>query len=76
MALPGPSAPYSSLSLSDVPFNQKWELLKPHIHRLYITENRPLSEVISTMKKEFNFNAKLANLSLAPHREANQPSCI
>jgi hypothetical protein len=63
MAFPGPSGPYSSLSLSDVPYNQKWELLKPHIYRLYIDENRSLSDVISMMKRDFNFNAK----SVAPN---------
>jgi hypothetical protein len=62
MAFPGPSG-QSSLSLSDVPYNQKWELLKPHIYRLYVDENRSLSDVISMMKRDFNFNAK----SVAPN---------
>jgi Clr5 domain len=81
MAFPGPPGPYSSLSLSDVPYEQKWELLKPHIHRLYIEENRSLPEVISMMKREFSFDAKSVdpNLALCIHllsSEANQPCRI
>jgi hypothetical protein len=53
MAVPGPSGPPPSVSLSE-----KWERLKPHIKRLYIDENRPLSEVIITMKREYNFDSK------------------
>lgn len=58
MALPDPSGESFLLLLSHVPFNKKWDLLKPHIIRLYIDEDRPLSEVIITMKREFEFNAK------------------
>lgn len=53
MAFPGPPGPPPSVSLSE-----KWELLKPHIKHLYIDEGRPLSEVIITMKRLFNFDFK------------------
>jgi hypothetical protein len=71
MAFPGPSGPPPS-----IPLSEKWELLKPHIKRLYIDEDRPLSEVIITMKRQFNFDSKLVgwNLSLyvaLPLLEAN-----
>jgi hypothetical protein len=65
MALPGPSGQSSSLLLSNVPFDKKWDHLKPHIMRLYIDEGLPLSEVISTMKREFDFNAKSVAWDLA-----------
>jgi hypothetical protein len=53
MAFPGPPGPPPSVSLSE-----KWEFLKPHIKHLYIDEDRPLSEVITTMKRQFNFDFK------------------
>ena len=53
MAFPGPPGPPPSVSLSE-----KWELLKPDIKRLYIDEDRTLSEVIVTMKRLFNFDFK------------------
>ncbi len=46
-----------SPSLLDVPFDQKWEPLKPTIERLYIYENRKLSEVIKTIKDLYGFDA-------------------
>jgi len=71
MAFPGPSGPPPS-----IPLSEKWEFLKPHIKQLYIDEDRPLSEVIITMRRLFNFDFKLVcwNLSLymaLPLSEAN-----
>lgn len=37
--------------------NSYWEDYKPIIRRLYIDENRTLSEVIEIMKNKFNFKA-------------------
>jgi hypothetical protein len=65
MALSSPSGPSFPLLLSGMSFDKKWELLKPHIKRLYIDEDRPLSEVIGTMKREFDFNAMSVALDLA-----------
>ena len=44
-------------SLLGVPFAQKWELLKPTIERLYIHENRSLSDVIKAIKDQHGFDA-------------------
>ena len=53
-----PLAPEGSLpSLHGVPFDQKWELLKPTIQRLYIHENQELPDVMRTIKDEHGFDA-------------------
>ena len=44
-------------SLDGVPYEQKWELLKPTIERLYIHENRKLSEVMKAIKEQLGFDA-------------------
>lgn len=46
-----------SPSRLNVPFDQKWEVLKPIIERLYIHENRKLSDVIKIVKDEYKFDA-------------------
>lgn len=46
------------LSLDGVPFDQKWELLKSTIERLYIHENRKLPDVIKTIGDQYGFDAK------------------
>ena len=43
--------------LLNVPFDQKWELLKPTIEHLYIHENLKLSDVIKTIKNQHGFDA-------------------
>lgn len=58
MALPASAGLSPSLLLNNVPYDKKWDLLKLHIKSLYIDEERPLSEVISTMRREFDFHAK------------------
>jgi hypothetical protein len=40
-----------------IPFNKRWELLKPEIERLYIDENVPLRDIVRTMKEAYNFDA-------------------
>lgn len=47
----------SSLSLHGVPFDQKWELLKPTIERLYIREDQKLHNVIEAIKHLHGFDA-------------------
>ena len=44
-------------SLLGVPFNQKWDLLKPAIERLYIHLNWKLPEVIKAIKDQYGFDA-------------------
>ncbi len=53
LSLPPDSPP----SLHGVPFDQKWELLKPTIERLYINENRSLPDVISAIRDNYEFDA-------------------
>ena len=45
-------------SLHGVPFDQKWELLKPTVERLYVHENRKLSDVIKSIRDHCGFDAK------------------
>jgi hypothetical protein len=40
-----------------IPFTQKWEILKPEIERLYITENVPLRDIVRIMKEKYDFDA-------------------
>ena len=44
-------------SLRGVPFDQKWDLLKSTIQRLYIIENRSLPDVIKSIKDQYGFDA-------------------
>lgn len=46
-----------SASLRTVPFDHRWDLLKPTIERLYINENWKLPDVIRTIKDEHGFDA-------------------
>lgn len=48
--------PPVSLNL-DVPFDQKWEILKPIIERLYVHEEHKLSELMQIMKDQHGFVA-------------------
>ena len=50
-------AHHPPFSLVGVPFDQQWELLKPTIERLYVRENRKLSEVISIIRDQYGFDA-------------------
>jgi hypothetical protein len=44
-------------SLAKVPYQARWELLKPTIKRLYIDEGRRLADVADIIKKEYGFVA-------------------
>ena len=44
-------------ALLGVPLDQKWNLLKPTIERLYINENLKLSNIIEIIKDQYGFNA-------------------
>ena len=46
-----------SPSLLDVPFDEKWEPLKPTIEHLYIHKNWKLSDVIKKIKDQYDFDA-------------------
>ena len=48
--------PPGSLNL-DVPFDQKWEILKPTIERLYVHEERKLPELMQLIKNQYGFVA-------------------
>ncbi|MCJ1314234.1 hypothetical protein MMC25_007914 [Agyrium rufum] len=41
----------------NVPYEERWELFKPVLDRLYNQENLKLSEIESTMKSDYRFNA-------------------
>jgi hypothetical protein len=40
-----------------IPFNKRWELLKPEIERLYIDENVLLRDIVRIMKEKYDFDA-------------------
>jgi len=42
----------------NVPFNDRWELLRPSIEHLYLHENKTLSEVMQVMKHQHGFHAE------------------
>ena len=44
--------------LHGVSFDQKWELLKSTIERLYIHENRRLPDLIEFIREQCRFDAK------------------
>lgn len=41
-----------------IPFDKKWEILKPVIRQLWIDEDRKLSELIQYVESSFGFSAK------------------
>ena len=42
---------------TDVPFDKKWDILKPAIKQLYIDQNKKLSEVREIVEAEYEFVA-------------------
>ncbi|KAI0848813.1 hypothetical protein F5Y00DRAFT_270010 [Daldinia vernicosa] len=42
-----------------IPYNQRWEYLKPVIMRMYLEENNKLKRVSERMKDEYSFNAQI-----------------
>jgi hypothetical protein len=47
----------SGPSYSDVPYNERWELLQPFMEQLYIQEKKKLHEIVDIMKIRHNFYA-------------------
>ena len=43
--------------LASVPYDQRWELLKPAIERLYIGENVKLHGIAEAIKERYKFKA-------------------
>lgn len=54
-AYAGPAPPFPSK------VNDSWEHFRPTIQRLYIDENRQLTEVVRMMKTEYGFDAVLCS---------------
>ena len=46
-----------SQSLAKATYDQKWDLLKPTVKRMYVDEGRKLKDIIEIIKEEFGFNA-------------------
>lgn len=42
---------------ADVPFDKKWDILKPAIKQLYIDENKKLAQVMEIVGAEYGFVA-------------------
>lgn len=62
MDQPMPSTGASRIQVTipaNVPFNKKWDLLKPVIEQLYVDEDQPLAEVVAIMKRDYGFAAEL-----------------
>ncbi|KAL8795174.1 MAG: hypothetical protein Q9195_002329 [Heterodermia aff. obscurata] len=45
------------LSLAGVPYEQKWDILKPAIERLYVRENRKVKDIVAAFKNQCGFTA-------------------
>lgn len=57
--MPPPSAGRIQVTIpANVPFKQKWDLLKPVIEQLYVDENQALGEVVAIMKRDYGFAAE------------------
>lgn len=41
----------------DIPFEKKWDVLKPAIKRLYLEECRGLADVMEVIRTEYGFVA-------------------
>lgn len=48
----------SVLKFSHVPYNERWEPLKPAIVKIYIEENNRISQLAQRMKDEYDFDAQ------------------
>ncbi|KAI2635610.1 hypothetical protein GGS26DRAFT_581378 [Hypomontagnella submonticulosa] len=49
----------SVLKFSHVPYNERWEPLKPAIVKIYIEENNRISQLAQRMKDEYDFDAQI-----------------
>lgn len=45
-----------------IPYDQRWELLKLTIVRIYMEENNKLVQLARRMKDEYSFDAQLVHL--------------
>lgn len=52
-----PDVQIDPASLAGVPFDQKWDILKPAIERLYVRENRMLKDIVAAIKHQCGFPA-------------------
>ena len=52
--VPGPLAVFRP----DVPFKERWELLKPYLDRYYFQEKLKLPKIVQIMKEQYGFDAK------------------
>ena len=52
-----PATNIDPLSLAGVPYDQKWDILKPAIERLYLRENRKLKDIVAAIKHQCGFTA-------------------
>lgn len=62
MDQPMPLADTSRIQVTipaNVPFNKKWDLLRPVIEQLYVNEDQALPEVVTIMKRDYGFAAEL-----------------
>ena len=44
-------------SLPNVPYDQRWDHLRPVIEHLYVEEGRKLSDISTMIKHQYGFNA-------------------
>jgi hypothetical protein len=51
---PGPR----SVFCPQLPFNERWEPLKPHLERFYLDEKLKLPKITAIMKEQYGFDAK------------------
>jgi hypothetical protein len=49
--------PTPSVAFWKIPFQQRWEYLRPIITQLYVDEDKDLEDVVKTMKDEHGFDA-------------------
>jgi hypothetical protein len=54
------------IHLFDVPFGERWEILKPTIERLYIREGLKLPQLIEALRVRYGFDARQVLFSSYP----------
>ena len=47
----------TALALSNAPYEQKWNLLKPTIERMYVYEGKRLRDIVTAIKDQYGFSA-------------------
>jgi hypothetical protein len=52
--VPGPFCKFRP----DLPFDQRWEPLRPYLERLYLEEKMKLPKIVTVMKEQYGFDAK------------------